>query len=253
MGAVRPIPLLTDNYAYLLETPKKDWIVIDPSEASPLIDLAKKEEKKILGIFNTHPHWDHVGGNVEIQKYFDCPVVVPEGDRDRVKGASEVFPQEGNFSFAGLDFHILSVPGHTLHSTAIFWEKEKALFTGDTLFLSGCGRVFEGTHEQMLRSLEKLRAFPDETLIYCGHEYTEQNLKFLASIWPNKEELKDYQSEIRVFRQKKMATVPGKMGLEKKMNPFFLFDSPEMARRLGKPGASALEIFTDLRTRKDNF
>ena len=178
------IPALSDNYVYLFKRKdRKGYIVVDPSEAAPVLEYLKKENEKLTCILNTHHHHDHVGGDLELKGQFHCSVICSTYDQHRIAGADKTFMQGGQNVD---DIHIqpIEVPGHTLGHTALYLHDYRVLFSGDTLFSLGCGRLFEGTHEQLFDSLQKLKNLPPETLVLCGHEYTNRNSQFMVQHCP---------------------------------------------------------------------
>ena len=174
-----PIPCLVDNYAYIINDANSQIVgVIDPSEAPPVIAFLKKKNLKLNYILNTHHHFDHIGGNVELKKKYKAKVIGFDGDKHRIPGIDKTLKDGDKWTFGNSLVKILHIPGHTLGHICFYFEKEKIAFTGDTLFSLGCGRIFEGDHEQMLRSLNKIKKLPKNTKIYCGHEYTYKNAEF---------------------------------------------------------------------------
>ena len=176
---VIPIPCLTDNYAYVIKDDNSKLIgVIDPSEALPIVSFLKKENLKLNYILNTHHHFDHIGGNLELKKIYNAKIVGFVNDKHRIPGIDITVIDNERWIFGNSLVQILHIPGHTLGHICFFFEKEKIAFTGDTLFSLGCGRIFEGDHNQMLKSLDKIKKLPKDTMIYCGHEYTYKNAEF---------------------------------------------------------------------------
>ena len=176
---VTPISCLTDNYAYIIHDDNFKTVgVVDPSEAKPIISFLKKKNLKLNYILNTHHHFDHIGGNIELKKIYNAKIVGFLGDKHRIPGIDIALRNNENWSFGNSTVKIFHIPGHTLGHICFFFEKEKIVFTGDTLFSLGCGKIFEGNHEQMLTSLNKIKQLPKDTMIYCGHEYTYKNAEF---------------------------------------------------------------------------
>ena len=176
---VAPILCLSDNYAYIIyDKNTKKVGVVDPSEATPIIKYLKKKQLKLDFILNTHHHLDHIGGNMELKKKYSAKVVGFEGDKHRIPGIDIALKDREKLIFGNSEVEILHIPGHTLGHICFFFINEKLAFTGDTLFSLGCGRIFEGTHEQMFKSLNKIKKLPGKTKIYCGHEYTLKNAEF---------------------------------------------------------------------------
>jgi hydroxyacylglutathione hydrolase len=221
------IPCLSDNYAYLVHADgAKEAFVIDPSEAGPVASALEREGLALVAIVNTHHHWDHVGGNEELRtRYGDLPVYAHASDVGRVPGQTERVEEGRALHLAGLDLRPLHVPGHTLG--AVSYMVEDAVFTGDTLFIAGCGRMFEGTPEGMFASLAKLGALPPETRVYCGHEYTVQNLRFAQSVEPENEAIQRKLETARAARDRGEATVGSSMGEELATNPFLRCSDPQ--------------------------
>jgi hydroxyacylglutathione hydrolase len=174
-----PLPCLNDNYAYIINDENSKTVgVVDPSEAKPVISFLKKENLKLNYILNTHHHFDHIGGNIELKNLFNAKVVGFSGDKHRIPGIDIALKDNEKWIFGNSTVKILHIPGHTLGHICFFFENEKIAFTGDTLFSLGCGRIFEGDHKQMLNSLNKIKNLPKNTNIYCGHEYTHKNAMF---------------------------------------------------------------------------
>jgi hydroxyacylglutathione hydrolase len=170
---ITPIPCLNDNYAYIIyDNLSKKVGIVDPSEAKPIIDFLNKKKIKLDFILNTHHHYDHIGGNIELKKLYKAKVIGFLGDKHRIPGIDISLKDNEIWMFGESKVKILHIPGHTLGHICFFFEKEKIAFTGDTLFSLGCGRIFEGDHKQMLSSLNRIKKLPLDTKIYCGHEYT---------------------------------------------------------------------------------
>ena len=238
------IPCLKDNYAYLL-TDGKICAVIDPSEAAPVI--ATLGGRRLTHILNTHHHGDHTGGNLDLKKHFGAQVIGPQRNRDRIPGIDIGASEENTFQLGKNIVSVLDVPGHT--SGGIAFVIGENVFTGDTLFAMGCGRLFEGTPEMMWQSLSKFMRLPDATKVFCGHEYTLNNGKFALTLEPNNAALVARVKEIENLR----CTIPSTIGLEKKTNPFLRPDSKEIQKTLGLEGAGLISVFAKIRELKDNF
>lgn len=233
--------MLSDNYGYLLHCGDKT-LVIDPSDAEPVVSALSARGWKLDAILNTHHHWDHVGGNLALKKAYSCEVWGPEGDEQRIPGLDKVILRDQVNDVAGIYFEALFIPAHTMNHLAFWFRESQAVFTGDTLFLMGCGRLFEGTAEQMRTSLARLAKLPDETRVYCGHEYSEQNRRFALSLKVGQDRL--------VAREG--ATVPGTIGEEKNSNPYLRLEE-EGFRQALYPGLNPIEAFTRLRLEKDKW
>ncbi|MCM0611923.1 hydroxyacylglutathione hydrolase [Marinobacter sediminum] len=264
MLTISAIPAFSDNYIWCLSDPEScKALVVDPGQAKPVLDHLKDRNLILDTILITHHHPDHVGGVDELVKAFpDCRITGPaespfQGSTNAVHPGDEVI-------WETMTFQVLGVPGHTLDHIAYFSDVEvnqrPVLFCGDTLFVSGCGRLFEGTPEQMRQSLQTLRALPDRTAVYCAHEYTLANLKFARSWLPQDEGLQSFEHRCKERREKGEPTVPSILGEEKKLNPFLRWDDPmvvDAARnycaRNGLPADSENAIFAAIRHGKDNF
>ncbi len=245
-----PVPCLSDNYAYLvIDTSTREAAVVDPSEAAPVIEAAEREGAEVTAIWLTHHHFDHIGGIDELcARFGDLEVIgsVYDEEHERIPHQTRALTDGERFPFADHEVEILEIPGHTLG--AIAYVVNGNLFSGDTLFLGGCGRVFEGTMEMMSSSLSRLRDLPKETRIWCGHEYTVNNLRFALSLEPESETLLEAMREAEAAREEAKPTIPGTLARELETNPFLRFDLPELAR-----GRSAVASFTALRSAKDDF
>jgi len=248
------IPCLNDNYSYLLHDESSNIVaIVDPSEFKACDKIIDKNYKKLDFILNTHHHYDHVGGNEELKKKYNSKILGFENDKNRIPGIDEVLKDNQNFKIGTLNFTIIFIPGHTNGHIAFYFKKEKIIFTGDTLFSLGCGRVFEGTYEQMFKSLKKLKNLPDNTKVYCGHEYTYKNLEFCLTFNPNNNFLKKKKSDIELSLKNKKPTIPSTIGDEIKANIFFRFNDPDVKKAINLENSSDIEIFTKLRDLKDNF
>ncbi len=248
------VPMLKDNYAYLLhDGPSGATAILDPSEAAPGLAAADALGWTITHVLDTHHHNDHCGGNLGIKKKTGAKVVGPAYDRDRIPGIDIAVDEKSGFDFAGHHADVLFIPGHTKGHIAFHFRDSKAVFCGDTLFSIGCGRMFEGTSDVMWPSLLKLRALPDDTRIYCGHEYTEANIRFAFSVDPDNAALKSRAEEAKKLRAAGKPTIPAVMGDEKISNPFLRADAPELAARFGGSTKPAHEIFGAIRAAKDRF
>ena len=249
---VLPVPCLSDNYAYLVTAGGSDEaFVIDPSEAEPVIAAIEREGLRLVAIVNTHHHHDHVGGNEGLRaRYGALPVYAHASDEGRVPAQTEKVEEGRRFRVAGLELDPLHVPGHT--TGAVAYHVEDGVFTGDTLFVAGCGRLFEGTPEMMHRSLSgKLARLPPETRVYCGHEYTVANLRFAAHAEPDNRAVSAKLERARAMRERGEPTVPSTIGEELETNPFLRAAEPGLAARF--PGGSEVEVFAAVRKAKDGF
>ena len=248
------IPCLTDNYSYLIHENQSNTVtIIDPSEFAPCDKIISKKYKKLDYILNTHHHYDHVGGNEEIKKKYNSTVLGFENDKNRIPGIDKVLKDDQEFKIGLLNFTTIFIPGHTSGHIAFYFKKEKVIFTGDTLFSLGCGRLFEGTSKQMFQSLNKLKNLPGETKVYCGHEYTYKNFEFCLRFNPNNDFLKKKKDTIELSLKNNTPTIPSTISDEIKANIFFRFNDPDVKKAINLENSTDLEIFTKLRDLKDNF
>ena len=252
MAEILIIKCLNDNYAYIYLNDKKEAFVVDPSEASPVIDTLEKNDLQLKYILNTHHHFDHIGGNYELKEKYNCKIVGSKKDRDRIPGIDIEISDGDYWSFKEHTAQIIEIPGHTSGHIAFFFKSLNAVFTGDTLFSLGCGRLFEGTPTMMWNSLKKLRALPDQTKIYCGHEYTLSNGKFINSIYPSEDMRLKIESLVEL-NKKNLPSIPSTIADEKKMNIFLKADDINLIKNLGLQGKSPEEVFGYIRELKDNF
>ncbi|KAL1324040.1 hypothetical protein HN51_034231 [Arachis hypogaea] len=249
------VPCLGDNYAYLLHDTDTGTVgVVDPSEAAPIIDVLSKKDRNLTYILNTHYHHDHTGGNTELKERYGAKVIGSEVDNDKIPGIDISLSDGDTWMFAGHEVLIMATPGHTQGHISFYFPGSGAIFTGDTLFSLSCGKLFEGTAEQMLSSLKKIMSLPDNTNIYCGHEHTLSNSEFALSIEPKNEELQLYAAHVAHLRNKGLPTIPTTLKVEKACNPFLRTFSTEIRRKLNiavtADDAEALRI---IRQAKDNF
>ena len=236
---VETIRCLEDNFSYILIDQNKNACVIDPSESDPIINFVEKNNIKIKYILNTHHHFDHIGGNKEIKKKYNAKIVAYKNDLHRIPDVDISLKNNQIWAAENFKSKIIHIPGHTNGHICFFFENEKIAFTGDTLFSLGCGRIFEGTYEEMFSSLEKLKELPKETKIYCGHEYTLKNSEFCLKYDKNNKRLQKKINEIKNKVNNNIPTVPSTIDDEIACNIFL------RAKTLGE--------FSKLRDLKDNF
>lgn len=249
------VPCLQDNYAYLLHDTDTGTVgVVDPSEAFPVINALERKNQNLTYILNTHHHYDHTGGNMELKARYGAKVIGSSKDRDRIPGIDIALHDGETWMFAGHQVLVMETPGHTKGHISYYFPGCGAIFTGDTLFSLSCGKLFEGNPEQMFSSLQKIMSLPDETNIYCGHEYTQSNSKFALSIEPNNEALKEYAEHVAQLRSKKLPTIPTTIKKEKLCNPFLRTSSPEIRQNLKIPAAASdAQALGVIRRAKDHF
>ncbi len=254
MLTIRQVRVLGDNYAYLLHEPQTGaTAAIDPGEADPLLAEAQAQGWEIGTVLITHHHADHIGGVAAIKAATGCRVVAPAADLHRIPGVDLAVGDDDTVPLGETHAMVFEVPGHTSGHIAYWFMGEDALFPGDTLFALGCGRLFEGSAEEMWQSLCRLRALPDETQVFCGHEYTLGNAAFALSVDPDNAALAARAAEVEALTRKRRPTVPSLLGLEKETNPFLRADDPALAAALGMAGAPPVAVFAEIRRRKDVF
>ena len=248
------IPCLNDNYSYLFKDHQTNTVaIIDPSDFDTCDKKINQKYKKLDFILNTHHHFDHIGGNTELKKKYGSKILGSEKDEKRIPGIDILLKDNQEFKIGNLSFKTIFIPGHTSGHIAFYFKKERVVFTGDTLFSLGCGRIFEGTYKQMFDSLNKIKNLPEDTKIYCGHEYTKNNLEFCLKFNPNNDYLKDKEKIIGTKIKDKKPTIPSTIGDEIQTNIFLRHDDLDVKDTLNLKKASDLEIFTKLRDLKDNF
>ena len=248
------IKCLEDNYSYLLRDKETNLVgVVDPSEFKPVDLEISKLYKKLDFILNTHHHNDHVGGNLELKKKYNSKIICSAHDENQIPGADFKKDDGDEFYLGKTKFEVLHIPGHTLDHISFFSEEAKVIFTGDTLFSLGCGRIFEGSFDQMFQSLEKIKNLPKDTEIYCGHEYTNNNGNFCLSIDKENSKLKKRTKEVKNKINKNLPTLPVLLSEELETNIFLRCDNSKIKNILNMNNASKLEVFTKLRNLKDQF
>jgi hydroxyacylglutathione hydrolase len=238
--SVHIIPILKDNYAYIL----RDYItgqtaIVDPGEAKPVLDFLKAHALTPSMIINTHHHWDHVTGNDEITRHYNCPVYGPSLERDKIPCMTHELFDTDQITLGSEKINVIATPGHTLGHICLYHAESKILITADLLFSLGCGRIMEGDPTMMWASLQKIMALPDDSLIYCGHEYTLANATFCQHIEPDNLDLQERIETVKGLRQINKPSLPVTLGLEKKTNVFLR--------------AGSEQRFADLRAQKDRF
>jgi len=237
---IQIIPCLQDNYSYLIIDEENNIAcVVDPGEADPIIEYLENTQIKLKFILNTHHHYDHVGGNKILKEKYGASVVGYEGDKVRIPGIDILVNDQETWIYKNFEVKIIHIPGHTLGHICFYFYKDESVFTGDTLFSLGCGKIFEGTYAQMFDSLMKLKELPKSTKVFCGHEYTLQNSKFCMVHDENNENLKTKVNDIKIKLKSGLSTVPSTIKDELACNIFLR--------------SSNLETFSKLRDLKDNF
>jgi len=253
---VIPIPQLSDNYAYLVIDPStREAGIVDCAEVPPILEAVEREGVALTAILPTHHHFDHVGGNDDL--LVARPGLTVYGFDDRVPGLTDRVGQGDRVRVGSLEARVLSIPAHTTGHIAYYFAKENAVFTGDTLFAGGCGRLFEGDAAMMVDSLKKLRELPDETQVYFGHEYTVKNLDFALTLEPHNRALREKREWAAVTTAGGGYTTPTSIGSEKATNPFLRWESAELRRTLADRFPDLpmddVAVFAKTRQLKDNF
>ncbi len=250
---VEIIPCLSDNYSYLIHEKETNTVsIVDPSEFNACDEIIKKY-KKLDFILNTHHHIDHVNGNLKLKKKYNSRVLGFSLDKNRIPGIDILLKENQKHKIGNLEFEVIFIPGHTKGHIAFFFSREKIIFTGDTLFSLGCGRVFEGTHLEMYNSLNKIKNLPSETKVYCGHEYTKTNLNFCLKYDSKNLLLKEKAMKIEKKLNNNQPTVPTTIDEEIKTNIFLRCNDPTIKQALNLQDSPEDEIFSKLRYLKDSF
>jgi hydroxyacylglutathione hydrolase len=245
---------LSDNYGVLLHDPESGATAsIDAPEAAPIEAALKATGWKLTDILVTHHHHDHTGGIQALKDKYKCRVVAPVAQKAPIPAVDETVREGDKVTVGKLSASVIETPGHTLDHIAYWFHRDKLAFVGDTLFSIGCGRVIEGNPEMMWRSLAKLRDLPNDTEIYCGHEYTIANIRFARTIEPDNQALAAREAQAKLQIAAGEPTVPVTIGNEKLANPFLRADQPEVAATIGMAGKPAAQVFAEMRARKNNF
>lgn len=248
-----PIPLLADNYAYLLhDHTAGQTAVLDPSEAAPVLKALQQRGWTLNLILNTHHHFDHVGGNADLKAHTACKIIGSHHDRLTIPDLDQDVREGDEITVGNACAKIIEIPGHTIGHIAYWFYDHKAVFTGDTLFSLGCGKLFEGTPAQMWNSLRRLADLPRDTHVYCGHEYAEANGRFALAIDPHNSALQAYCAHVADLRAEGRPSVPSTIEIEVEANPFLR--APHLIEALDlDPRSTPEDAFAELRRRKDRF
>lgn len=250
---VHQFPCLSDNYGFLLHDPDSgETACIDTPEAPKILAEAEAKGWKITQIWNTHWHPDHAGGNAAIKAATGCRIVGPRGEEAKIGTLDRTLVEGDEATLGKVKAKVLDTPGHTAGHIVYHLPELKIAFVGDTLFALGCGKLFEGTPKQMWSSISKLKAMPDDTTVYCAHEYTQSNARFAVSVDPQNRDLQAYSAEVDRKRAAGQPTVPTTIGRERRANPFMRADDPKLQAAMGFPG-DPVETFREVRERKNRF
>lgn len=254
MLTILELPVLNDNYIYLLHDPVSgETAAVDPAVAKPVLDALDQKGWQLTYILNTHHHSDHVGGNPELKQKTGCTVIASLSDRNRIPGFDRGVVDGDLITLGKHSARVISTPGHTSGHVVYHFADDNTLFCGDTLFVMGCGRLFEGTAEQMWHSLQKLKALPASTQIYCAHEYTQANGRFALTVEPDNRQLKQRMDVINQLRANHLPTVPSTIEQELATNPFFREDSLALQKTIKMVNKNPVDVFAEVRRLKDNF
>ena len=251
---VHQFPYMSDNYGVLIHSSETgETAAVDAGDAGALLAALDEKSWTLSHLWITHHHGDHTAGLQEVKSKTGCTVLGPKVQSAPISGLDTLLSEGDRFEFGGCAVEVMFTPGHTTDMINFYIPSENLVFTGDTLFALGCGRVFEGNAEMMWDSLSKFLPMPVETLIYCGHEYTLANAKFALSVDSENEMLTARAAEIEQLRSDGKPTVPSLLGVEFQTNPFLRAADPAIRKQLGMESASDAEVFAEIRKRKDNF
>lgn len=252
--SVELIPALRDNYIYLVRDQETNTTaVVDPAESGPVIEALSRRGWTLDLILNTHHHGDHTAGNGDLKTKYGARLIGPSAESARIDAMDEMVAEGDTVMIGASVGHVLDTPGHTRGHIAFHFPDSAVLFAGDTLFVLGCGRLFEGTPEDMWRSLSKFLPMPDETRVYCGHEYTVSNARFAVTVDPLNRALESRAREVEDMRARLEPTIPTTMGQERATNPFLRPDDPGIRHALDMLDADTVAVFAEIRARKDAF
>lgn len=254
MVEVHVVPALMDNYIYVIhDGPAGLTIIVDPGEAAPVRALLSDKGWRLTHILNTHHHGDHIGGNMDLRADSHAVLIGPKAEIDRIQEMDATYGDGDRFQLGSQTVQVFDTPGHTRGHCAFYFEPAGLLFCGDTLFSLGCGRLFEGTPDQMWDSLLKLRALPGDTLVHGGHEYTAANARFALSIDPDNVALQNRVEQVTRLRAAGKPSLPARLSDECAANPFLRADDPGLAASMGLAGAPPATVFAAIRKAKDDF
>ncbi|HEX5418730.1 MAG TPA: hydroxyacylglutathione hydrolase [Gammaproteobacteria bacterium] len=251
---VHMFPCLNDNYGFLVHSPDSGvTAAVDTPEVEPILGALADTGWTLTYIWNTHHHGDHAGGNLPVKAATGCRIIGPRADAARIPGIDIEVGEGDRFDFGGHEVEVFDTPGHTRGHIVYLLRKERLAFVGDTLFSMGCGRLFEGSPAQMWASLGKILAWPDDTRLYCAHEYTQANARFALSVEPANAALVERAAEVERLREQGVPTVPTSLALEKATNPFLRPASRNLRATIGLPNADDVAVFARTRALKDAF
>lgn len=247
-------PCLSDNFGvFIHDTASGKTAAIDAPETAPMLKVLAEKNWSLSDIFTTHWHHDHVDANLALKERYRCKITGPKNEASKIPGIDTTVSGGQNFAFAGHRVEVIDCPGHTLGGISYYLPDQRVLFAADTLFALGCGRLLEGTPDDMWASLSRLMALPDDTALYSGHEYTLANAKFALSVDPDNAELVARAATIKQMRDRGEATLPSTIGLEKRTNPFLRPHNAKIRKLLGMESAPDVAVFAEIRHRKNIF
>jgi hydroxyacylglutathione hydrolase len=248
------LPVLDNNYIYLIHDPDSgDTAVVDPALAQPVLDTLHEKGWQLKFILNTHHHWDHIGGNLDIKAKTGCRIIASDADRNRIPGIDIAVTEGDSIALGRHQARIIFTPGHTSGHIVYHFAEDELLFCGDTLFVMGCGRLFAGRAVNLGHSLKKINGWPEQTQISGGHEYTQKNGRFALSVEPDNQQLQQKMAKVDQLRAMQQPTVPSTIAEELATNPFFREDNPTLQKSIKMTGQNPVDVFTEIRKLKDRF
>lgn len=251
---IRQFPCLSDNYGYLIRDRETGAVAaIDTPDAGAINDALAREDWRLTHILNTHWHPDHAGGNLALKERWNCCIIGPKGEAEKIPGIDETVREGDAVPLGAATARVIDTPGHTAGHIVYHFAADSAAFVGDTIFALGCGRLFEGTPDQMWASLSKVAALPPETKLYCAHEYTQSNARFAVTVEPRNAALQRRFEDVNARRARGEWTVPSTLAEELATNPFLRAREESIAAGVGLAGAGPVAVFAEVRRRKDSF
>ncbi len=251
---VKQFPCLFDNYGFLIRDCATGAVAcVDTPDVNAVNSALETAGWRLTYIFNTHHHPDHAGGNLALKDKWGCEIIGPKGEADRIPGLNRPVREGDSVALGDSEARVIDTPGHTSGHIVYYFPNDDTAFVGDTIFAMGCGRLFEGTPAQMWNSLSKIAKLPKKTKLYCAHEYTQGNAQFALVVDPFNEDLKERAAQVARLRAAGQPTVPTDVALELKTNPFLRADNETLQGAIGMPGANPVDVFAEIRKRKDSF